>query len=66
VELLGGTAMVSRFLVYRAACIFGLADAGLQPQEIKALEEVIASCFADELPVEEAVRLALSARVEAG
>jgi hypothetical protein len=58
--------MVSKFLVYRAACIFELADAGLEPLEIKALEGVIAASFADELPVGEAVRKALSAQVEAG
>jgi len=58
--------MVTKFAVYRAACIFDLSDAGLTPLQIKALESAIAGSFGDQLPVEDAVRLALSAQVEAG
>lgn len=58
--------MVTKFQVYRAACIFGLADGGLKPLQIKGMEGSIAEWFADQVPVEVAVRQALLAQVEAG
>lgn len=58
--------MISKWVVYRAAWIFGCADAGMTPLQIKAMEETLAECFAEELPVEEAVRRTISVQAEAG
>lgn len=55
--------MVSKWTVYRAACIFALADAGYSVQAIKELEGFIADCFADGVTVEEVTMRATQQRV---